>query len=300
MILMFAFTVVPVWAGHVVTPELRAWAKQAVSQEKELRLVTKPQTVAVLYFANPGDDVGLVPLQKGLAVMLMTDLAQLDMLTVIERTELQALVEELGFGQSGLVDEASAPRVGRLLQTEFIIGGQVRRTGDGQLDLSATVLEVGPGKVVGRARARGNPDRVFDLEKQLLDTIIPAINIVPSPRQKKQLAKPLAKRPEAAMALFEGMDAADKHHFEEASRHYGSALNIDPKFKLARQSLKELTTLKLAGADVTPPPPLKRITKTQRKDLLRSMRNRTSLTTGLTPSLPDSRIPVPAEETREQ
>lgn len=300
--LILKMTAAPAWAGQVVTPELRTWARQAVEQEKNLQMVTKRNTVAVLYFTNPGNDTELVPLQKGLAVMLMTDLAQLDVLTVIERTEMQALVEELGFGQSGLVDETTAPRVGRLLQTEFLIGGQVRRTGNEQLDLSATVLDVGPGKIVGRAQAQGEPDRIFDLEKQLLNTIITAIKITPSPQQQKQLAKPLAERPEAALALFEGLDAADQQDFEEASRHYESALKIDPKLTLARRSLKELTTLKLVSADVTPPPPSKQISITQhKKDLLRSTRNRTSLTTGLKPSLPDSRIPVPAEdEYREQ
>lgn len=299
--LMLMTATASAWAGQVVTPELKTWARQAVEQEKELQMVTKPQTVAVLYFANPGQDTELVPLQKGLAVMLMTDLAQLDILTVIERTQMQALVEELGFGQSGLVDEATAPRVGRLLQTQFLIGGQVRRSDEGRLDLSATILEVGPGKIIGRARAQGKTDQLFDLEKQLLDTIVTAIKVNPTPRQQKQLAKPLAAHPKAALALFEGMDAADRQDFDNASQHYGSALKIDPQLTLARRSLKELTTLKLVSADVTPSPPPKRISKTQRKDLLRSVHNRTSLTTGLKPSLPDSRIPVPAnDEYRQQ
>lgn len=297
VVLMLTTSTASAWTGQVVTPELKTWAREVVEQEKELQMVTKPQTVAVLYFANPGQDTELVPLQKGLAVMLMTDLAQLDMLTVIERTELQALVEELGFGQSGLVDDATAPRVGRLLQTQFLIGGQVRRSDEGQLDLSATVLEVGPGKIIGRAQARGETDQLFDLEKQLLDAIITAIKITPTPQQQKQLAKPLTTHPQAALAVFEGMDAADQQDFYKASQHYGSALEIDPKFTLARRSLKELTTLKLVSADVTPLPPSKKISITQHKiDLLRSTRNRTTLTTGLKPSLPDSRIPVPAED----
>lgn len=283
-------------AGQVVTSDLKTWARQTVAQEKELQMVTKPQTVAVLYFTNPTNDPALIPLQKGLAVMLITDLAQLDMLTVIERTELQALVEELGLGQSGLVDTTSAPRVGRLLQTEFLIGGRVVQTDSGQLDVSATVLEVGPAKIISHARALGKLEQIFDLEKQILNSIVTALSLELTTNQRQSLAKPFSADPQAALELFQGIDAGDRQSFDAASGYYLAALNVDPQLDLARQSLTELTTLKLVSSDATAPPAPMQVSDTRKKRLLRTIRRKTSMTTGLTPSLPETRIPAPVME----
>jgi TolB-like protein len=283
----------PATAGQVVTPELREWARQAVAQEQQLETVTKPRSVAVLYFANPTADPELIPLQKGVSVMLASDLARLDMLTVIERTALQALVEELGFGQSGLVDPDSAPRVGRLLQTEFLVGGSVMRNTDGTLSLSANVLDVGPAKIVTRTEAHGSIDQIFELEHQLVERIVTAMNLELTAAQKARLGQPMTTSPEALMNLFEGLDAGDFNQYEKASDHYQAALEVDPDLSAARQSLDELTLLKLVRPMSTPPAG-PHATSAQRMQLLRTMRNKTSFSTQLPPTLPLSRIPNPA------
>lgn len=283
----------PARAGQVVTPELREWARQAVEQEKQLETVTKPRSVAVLYFANPNADPELSPLQKGLAVMLSSDLARLDMLTVIERTALQALVEELGFGQSGLVDPHSAPRVGRLLQTEYLVGGSVVRKADGVLSLSANVLDVGPARIITRIEANGSVDQIFELEHQLVERIVTAMNLELTAAQKARLGQPMTTSPEALMKMFQGLDASDFNQYEKASEFYQSALVVDPDLSVARQSLDELTTLKLVRP-IAALPAGPRATSAQRMQLLRTMRNKTSFSTQLPPTLPLSRIPHPA------
>ena len=275
-------------AGQVVTAQLKDWAQQAVAQEKALQMVTKPRTITVLYFTNPAQAPSLVPLQKGLALMLTSDLAQTGVLTVIERAQLQALVEEMGFGQSGLVDPASAPRVGRLLQTEYLIGGQIQQDRNGQLELSATLLEVGPVRIIAQAKAQGQMEQIFELEKQLLDTILTSLNLNLSPQQKNRMSQPLAAQPSAALDFFQGIDASDKGDYEAADRFYVSALQTDPQFSMARQSHSELTQLKLVKVAAAPLSGAQ-----QRQQLLQSVRNKTSMTTGLKPSLPDSRIPAP-------
>jgi TolB-like protein len=293
MLLISIAAATPATAGQVVTPELREWARQAVEQEQQLETVTKPRSVAVLYFANPNADPELNPLQKGLAVMLTSDLARLDMLTVIERTALQALVEELGFGQSGLVDPDSAPRVGRLLQTEFLVGGSVVRNADGALSLSANVLDVRPAKIITRTETRGGIEQIFELEHQLVERIVTAMNLELTAAQKARLAQPLTTSPEALMNLFQGLDAGDFNQYEKASDYYQSALAVDPDLSVARRSLNELTALNLVRP-VSASPAGPRVTSTQRMQLLRTMRNKTSFSTQLPPTLPLSRIPHPA------
>lgn len=103
----------PLSAGEVVTQNIKQWAKKALEEEKALRPIEARNTVAVLYFENKTGKSELDPLQKGLALMLITDLFTVKGLQVVERVKLQALVEEMGFGTSGLVEAGNAPRVDR-------------------------------------------------------------------------------------------------------------------------------------------------------------------------------------------
>ena len=115
-------------AGQVVTQTERDWASKALQQEKTLStqgVTGTPNSIAVLYFNNKSGENKLTPLQKGLAVMLITDLAKVEQLRVVERVRMQALLDELELGSSGLVDAETAPRVGKLLGVAKVTGGDI-------------------------------------------------------------------------------------------------------------------------------------------------------------------------------
>ncbi|MBE9580499.1 MAG: hypothetical protein IMF18_02650 [Proteobacteria bacterium] len=79
----------------MVTEEVRSWAKEALEQEKALKTISAPNTVAILYFYNKTEWSNLDLLQKGLTIMLITDLSKVEEIQIVERVKLQALVEEL-------------------------------------------------------------------------------------------------------------------------------------------------------------------------------------------------------------
>ena len=289
-------------AGQVITPEQKQWAGQAVQQEKRLAAMTKPNTIAVLNFRNLSEDRSLDPLQKGLTVMLISDLAKLDTITVVERTELQALVEELGFGQSGLVDPASAPRVGRLLQSQYLVGGAFSGKAATGITADAQLIDVAPGKTVGSADAAGQLPALFAIEKQLLNQIVQALHLNLTASQLQAINAPMSRHTGALMNLFKGIDANDRRQYDAAASYFHLAIRQDPSLTLARTSLQELRTLNLV-----PPPKVSAAAGTardtdeeqalsleKRRSLLRRARQRTSLTTTLHPPTPLSRIPNPA------
>src|SRR3954462_13189584 len=51
-------------------------------------------TIGVLYFDYAGKNAELAPLSKGLAPMLISDLAAVDTVRVVERERLQAVLDE--------------------------------------------------------------------------------------------------------------------------------------------------------------------------------------------------------------
>jgi len=71
-------------------------------------------TTAIPYSQNKTERSKLDPLQKGMEMMLTTDLSKVKGLQVLERVKIQTLLEELGLQVPGLVGPHTAPRVGRL------------------------------------------------------------------------------------------------------------------------------------------------------------------------------------------
>ena len=69
------------------------------------------------------------PVGDGMADMLITALVESGKYTVLERTELESLMNEQGLGMSGAVTQETAAQVGKLLGVELAIFGTVSEFG---------------------------------------------------------------------------------------------------------------------------------------------------------------------------
>ena len=85
-------------------------------------------TLAVMYFTNAAllrhDE--FAPLSKGIAEMLITELSSNTNVRVVERDQLQALLQEQNLGATDRVDKETAVRLGKVLGARhFLMGGFV-------------------------------------------------------------------------------------------------------------------------------------------------------------------------------
>lgn len=234
-----------VHAGQVITDAQRQWAKQAVAQEVSLQATPAANTVAVLPFHNRSADPGLTPLQKGFAFLLMTDLAQVEGITVVERVRLQALLEELRLGASGLVEKQSEPRLGRLLGAGHLVGGDLTSGPHTEVGILSDVLRVSDQSSLGRPAAEGMLEQIFEMEKKILFGVVDLLRIKLTKPQREKLSQPLTTSYQALLYLSCGLDATDRGNFEQAGSCYRRALKEDPQFTPARAALEELTALRL-------------------------------------------------------
>jgi TolB-like protein len=274
-------------AGQVVTEDLRTWARDAVAQEKSLASDIRDNTLAVLYFQNLTGRSELDPWQKGLTVMLITDLAQIKELQVLERVRLQALVEEIGFGASGLVDKASAPRIGRFVRAQHLVGGEFGHDSSLSLAVASDLLDVPRESVLDSFGSQGMVEELFRMEKELLFGITDSLGITLSPEQKAALQKPLSTDYAALFAFFQAIDFSDRGEYDKAEQYYKKALERDPNLTLATDALQELTDLGLLGR--------KRGNRWRGKSFLKELRERASFTDSLTPVYPVKRTRTPEE-----
>ena len=254
-------------AGQVVTPEIQSWAKEAIAAEAQLAAPAATNTVAVLYFHNTTGDGNLDPLEKGLTLMLTTDLSKLDTIQVVERVRLQAIVQELDLGATKLVAPESAPRLGNLLGARWIVGGgDIARHQESALDIGCHLLDLPLDALLGRTEAQGPLTALFQLEKKLLHDIIELLNLALTPEQMKLLDEPMSTDYDALMMLFRGLTAADAGNYDQAAVYYEKSLTADPGLTAAKENLKELNALNLI-----------RVGNTSGLEMLQSLRGRTSL-----------------------
>lgn len=236
------------WAGQVVTDELRVWAKEAVGQEKNLDTVTQSNTLAVLYFHNKTGWSKLDLIQKGLSLMLITDLSKIKEIQLVERVKMQALVEELGLSVSGLVSLDKAPRVGRLLGAKLLVGGNIVRSKDNLFQLKSDLLNVPTESLLGNPLVEGKLlAELFRMEKDLLFKIIELLRIKLTPKLKIELERPLTTSIEAVLYLFKGIEDADQENYDEATKSFSDALKQDPGLTTAIMGIREIYKTKEGG-----------------------------------------------------
>jgi TolB-like protein len=249
-LLVWAVVTTSARAGQVVTDEVRMWAKEAIEQEKAFETISTPNTVAVLYFHNKTGWSQLDLLQKGLTLMLITDLSKVKEIQLLERVKVQALAEELGLGVSGLVESDTAPRVGKLLGVEHVIGGDILRGMIDDFQLTSNLLQVPAGEIYGQVSTEGKLlAELFRMEKDLLFEIINRLKIELTPELELELKKPLTTSIDAFRRLLQGLEDSDRGNYERAAASYQDSLKEDPNFTLAEDFLQELQGLQLwAGA----------------------------------------------------
>ncbi len=235
-------------AGEVITDTARQWAKDAVSQEKSISSAPSGNTVAVLNFKNASEDPSLNPLQKGFSFMLMTDLASVPGIQLVERVKLQALMQELDMGVSGIIEDASTPRMGRLLRANYLIGGELTLPKADDLNIGSYLWGVSGDRMLGQPSARGSLNDIFDLEKTILFEIIDQLKISLTDEQKQKLKKPFTTSVTALYYFSKGIDSSDRGNYRQAQIYYNKAVAADPQLGAANSARSELIKKRLAPA----------------------------------------------------
>lgn len=243
LVLVSTFTCQIAWGGQVVNDDARLWAKQALAQEKSLKVQKGTNTVGVLSFANLTKQPNLEPLQKGIAVMIMTDLSKVQSLTVVERIRVQALVEEMKLGVSGLVENKTAPRVGKLIGAQWLVGGNILKRPSELVELKSRVLDVPGAQVTAEPGSEGMLEGLLRMEKEVVYGIIKSLKIVPTPQEEVELKKPVTTSLKALIDFSKCIDESDRRNYREAAKFCEAALVADPGFGLAASTLQELTTM---------------------------------------------------------
>jgi curli biogenesis system outer membrane secretion channel CsgG len=163
-----------------------------------------PPTVAVIYFDYQGKSEELAPLKKGLASMLISDLAGSDAYRVVERERLEDVLGELKLQATKSIDQASAVKAGKLLGAQYLVLGSYFDVLK-QLRIDARIVEVQTGRVLQSVGGTGKPEDFLSLEQKLATDLgkhlTQAASTAPVPTPVKVRTKTvIAKKGDAGVA----------------------------------------------------------------------------------------------------
>jgi len=208
-------------------------AVSAIAEEKKLgALKPDANTVAVCYYQDLSPDKSLRAFQKGLAAMVITDLSKVKSIKVVERVRLQALLEEMKLGQTGIVDPKTAPRVGKLLGAENIVVGNLS---SGSIRAVTTLASSGKGNVKGSASVSVDNNKFFELPMIIVRDTAKILGITLSDDENKAIGVPHTKVYNALIYYGNALDALDSGKWKEAKDFFAMALKEDPLFILAQK-----------------------------------------------------------------
>ncbi len=234
--------------------ELRAAARDAIAREATLS--TQPATenaVAVFPFRYVGTNADLAPVGRGLTQLMIGDLAKVSRLKLLEREQVQALVDEMALTESGRVDPASGARSGRLLRASSVLQGSVQDVpARSQIRLDAAMVNTTNANVVATGSASDQLQQLFAMEKQVVAALLQQMGITLSPAEARALSERPTADLQAFLAFSRGLEAEDRGDWKAAADNYTAAVARDPNFRAAKD--KQATASRVAATvELTPP-----------------------------------------------
>jgi len=198
--------------------------------------------VAVTYFDINGGTEEYRALGKGMADMLITDLLVVKSISLVERAKLNLVMDELKLAKSPYVDKATALKLGKVLSATHMLTGAITVLGT-KMRIDARVLDATSGVVVQSKQVDGESKEFFDLEKELVDLLVAALDLKPDQKEKAALRKSQTESFDAWARYSAGLDATDKGDPQKAQQLFLEALQADPNYRSAKNASERLAAL---------------------------------------------------------
>lgn len=127
------------------TPVSKAKGEQLIVGNKTIKLIGERMGIAVLPFENKGasKDLGEIVLDK-----MTTVLVNKNRFKVMERASLNKILEEQKLGMSGILDAATAAKIGKGVGVDAIVMGSVVLTRNESISIDARVIDTESARII--------------------------------------------------------------------------------------------------------------------------------------------------------
>lgn len=212
---------------------LRAQAQQALAQEQEITAtgLFTPQSVAVMPMGFNSDREDLEPLIYALSDMMITDFKFSNALVVLERTQVQTLLDEMALTTSGYTDAVIGARAGRMLRAEYVFQGVLTTLGDDDLQAQADILDIPSTASAGQLTESAILEQIFDMEKAIvIRTIREVLGVTLTPAEEQRILDNRMGNVLAFLAFGRGLRELDNGNYDAAQQEFDLAKSLDPGY----------------------------------------------------------------------
>jgi len=197
---------------------------------------SKEKVIAVTAFKNLTGDKKYAWLEIGIADSIALKLRNVPDYIVIDRTNVDKIVNEINLGQSGLIDDKTAKQAGKALNADLLVVGNFQIYGK-QVRISAKIVEVESHKVMRQVESTGSMMNIFALQDDIALKIINQSNIAITLDVKNKITQQYTQDVSAYEYYSKGNQYYYKTMYDEAIDMFNKAIKIDKHYSLAYAGL---------------------------------------------------------------
>ena len=199
-------------------------------------------TLGILDFDNNSlaERERLEPLRKGLAQMLTSELSQVQGLQLVERADLNRIIEEMKLAQAGMIDERTAQQVGKLAGAQHLLLGGFIYLPSKKIRLDVRVVEVETGRTLKAGERTGKEEQLFDMVKELNQKLVKDLAVRVSAAETAKLENLRNVKFQAVLLYSQGVQLEDRGDSAGAKKKYREAVSVDAGFTQAKERLNAL------------------------------------------------------------
>jgi TolB-like protein len=194
----------------------------------------RKDTVSILYFENTTRNQENAWLSKGIADMLISEIAGRGAIDVVERVNLKKILDEQQLSLTGLVDDKKAIELGKLLSANKLIYGSFIIKGE-TIIINGKLTETESGKITATFSTQGPLESILVLQNDLSIKVKKALGIETRPEMKTTPEHSI----QAVKKYYQGLDLLDRGAVEDAKKKFEEASTIDPYYLKPYQGIEE-------------------------------------------------------------
>jgi adenylate cyclase len=223
------------YVKNIITPvhvyQIKMNTKSNFSElNKEVKLPDIP-SIAVLPFTNMSADKDQEYFCDGIAEDILNDLTSIENLHVVARTS--------SFTFKG--ENQDIREIGKQLKANTIVEGSVRKAGN-RLRITTQIVNVADGYHLWSERYDRELEDVFAIQEEIATTIVQALKIKLSEREKRTLGKVKTQDVQAYDFYLRGREffhQERRKNIHHASEMFTQAIKKDPNYALAYAGLAD-------------------------------------------------------------
>ncbi len=233
---------------RLMSKKIEVDISRALENEANIDTDTIPEnTIAVANFDASHLSPELAPIARGLAEFTSIDLAKVQSLTVVERLKLDMILQELKLGESGYVDPASAPRMGRLMGAQRLVTGLLMGIGEEGLRLDAAIVNTIDSSSARPEGVEGELEKFFKVQKDFVFRIIDSLGITLTAEERDAISEVPTESYLAFLAYSRGLNYQSRGMYGAAEREFNKAVQLDGNFQQAGQRLQDVANIQAGG-----------------------------------------------------